>query len=94
MLEQTGKINKHRDIAEWVNRFRVLDADGNGKLDQEDITLLVNEENERIAAITHQRAQQLLHSASAKIRTFPLSRESSKCTNKDLVGQQFNGVNV
>jgi len=60
MLVQNGICDKENDIDPWLKRFEELDADGSGRLDEEDIAIFERQENERI-----ERLQQNLPPVSA-----------------------------
>ena len=48
MLIQTGKVEQDGDIDPWLKKFKELDADGSGRLDQDDIALMEQQEQERL----------------------------------------------
>lgn len=47
MLVQNEICDFKKDIEPWLKRFDELDADGSGKLDEEDIRILEEQENEK-----------------------------------------------
>lgn len=57
MLVSNGVCDKERDIDPWLKRFEELDADGSGKLDEEDIKKLEQEEEARLAALHNRMAK-------------------------------------
>lgn len=65
MLQQTDKVDKKVDIDPWLKKFKELDADGSGSLDQEDIALLEKQEKERISHMGDSKSTTTVGNVSA-----------------------------
>ncbi len=57
MLVMNGLVDKEKDIDPWIKRFEELDKDKSGRLDEEDIRIMEEEEAERVKAVELQLAK-------------------------------------
>ena len=72
MLVANGVCEKERDVDPWLRRFAELDADGSGRLDEEDIKLLEEQEEARLREVAEEVQRSQSRGASLDDKASPL----------------------